>query len=264
MNVSRIVVLLFAVGIIVAHANETNLTLTVGGVTYSNVTFGTVTPSSVSIRHSAGISKVRLSQLPEEWQKKFNYNPDKEREFAEQIALKQKQLEAERELLAKRKAEAEANEAAEAERLTNTPITSVPLVGDETTPARIVANPAEFLNKEIIICGAALIANNYNYRFSNAANTHYSLDFMCESANLKHIGSLCVYCDRRIGKSLIDKIASVQEQGKMATLRLKVMVTGNCFKYNQFQDQVELVDWQRLKADRTGWSGWQIHPSEDR
>ncbi len=68
MNVSRIVVMLFVVGIIAAHANETNLTLTLDGVTYSNVTFGTVTTSSVYIHHRSGITRLPLAKLPMELQ----------------------------------------------------------------------------------------------------------------------------------------------------------------------------------------------------
>ena len=75
MNVSRIVVLLFAVGIIAAHADETNLTLTVGGVTYSNVTFGTVTPATVKIFHSSGIVRLPLAKLPPDLQQRFGYDP---------------------------------------------------------------------------------------------------------------------------------------------------------------------------------------------
>ncbi len=50
-------------------ADETNLTLTVDGVTYSNVTFGTVTATAVSTRHSTGIAQLPLRKLPAEFQK---------------------------------------------------------------------------------------------------------------------------------------------------------------------------------------------------
>ena len=76
MNVFRIVVMLFVVGIIAAHADETNLTLTVDGQTYSNVVFGTVSPSSVSIRHSDGIARIPLAKLPPDLQTKFGYDPE--------------------------------------------------------------------------------------------------------------------------------------------------------------------------------------------
>ena len=77
MIASRIVVLIFAVAVIASHAAESNLTLTVDGITYSNVTFGTVSPSSVSIYHSTGIAKVPLTKLPSELQQQFGYDPQK-------------------------------------------------------------------------------------------------------------------------------------------------------------------------------------------
>src|SRR5206468_2491829 len=59
------------------NADETNLILTVDGVTYSNVTFSASTPLSVSIRHSTGITRVPLAKLPAELQKRLGYDPQK-------------------------------------------------------------------------------------------------------------------------------------------------------------------------------------------
>jgi len=47
-----------------ACATETNMTLTVEGVTYSNVTFGAATPAAVTVFHSAGIASIPLEKLP--------------------------------------------------------------------------------------------------------------------------------------------------------------------------------------------------------
>jgi hypothetical protein len=58
-------------------AGETNLTLTVGSDTYSNVAFGTVTPWSATIRHSSGIAVLPLAKLPPELQQRFGYDPEK-------------------------------------------------------------------------------------------------------------------------------------------------------------------------------------------
>jgi hypothetical protein len=57
--------------------DETNLVLTIGGVTYSNVTWGTVTPASAAMFHSSGVTVVPLEKLPQEWQTQFNYDPAK-------------------------------------------------------------------------------------------------------------------------------------------------------------------------------------------
>jgi hypothetical protein len=69
-----------------AFADDTNLTLTVDGITYSNVTFGTVTPASVKLRHSTGIASIPLEKLPADLQQRFGYDPQK---AAAQRALEQ-------------------------------------------------------------------------------------------------------------------------------------------------------------------------------
>jgi hypothetical protein len=90
MKMSRVAVLLFAAAVLGSRADETNLTLNVDGVTYSNVTFGTVTPSSVSIRHKTGAASVPLWKLPPELQQRFGYNPDRARQhLAGQAELEQ-------------------------------------------------------------------------------------------------------------------------------------------------------------------------------
>ena len=60
-----------------AVADDTNLTLTVDWVIYSNVTFGTVTATSVAIRHSSGIARLPLSQLPPAIQTQLGCDPQK-------------------------------------------------------------------------------------------------------------------------------------------------------------------------------------------
>jgi hypothetical protein len=69
-----------------AFADDTNLTLTVDGVTYSNVTFGTVTPSSVSFRHSTGATTVPLAKLPPDLRQRLGYDPQKAAAFIQERA----------------------------------------------------------------------------------------------------------------------------------------------------------------------------------
>lgn len=51
--------------------SETNLVLTIDRETYSNVTFYSVTPATVSIRHSSGLATLPLWKLPPDLQKRF-------------------------------------------------------------------------------------------------------------------------------------------------------------------------------------------------
>ena len=68
----------------VGFADDSNLTLTVGGIVYSNVTFGTATPQDVTVHHSCGILKVPLAALPSEPQIRFGYNPERAKQYQEE------------------------------------------------------------------------------------------------------------------------------------------------------------------------------------
>ena len=119
MNRLRVCILFFAFAVIAARAEQTNTpapasatnnaapsavtsnalpdTITIGGVTYSNVTWRSVTPATVTIFHSTGIAAIPLWKLPPELQKRFGYDPQKataylsaeqERDKAQQQLLK--------------------------------------------------------------------------------------------------------------------------------------------------------------------------------
>jgi hypothetical protein len=110
MNIFRVAVLFFAFGVVASFADETNTlpsTITVDGITYSNVTWRTVTPATVSIFHETGVATIPLEKLPPDLQKQFGYDPQKAANYVAQglaTAQAQEQL--------RQKHEAEALEAA--------------------------------------------------------------------------------------------------------------------------------------------------------
>ena len=95
MNVFRVTVLLFAFGVVASFAEETNTlpsTITVDGITYSNVTWRTVTPATVSIFHQTGVASISLEKLPPELQARFGYDPQKAANYrAQELAAVQAQ-----------------------------------------------------------------------------------------------------------------------------------------------------------------------------
>jgi hypothetical protein len=109
MNALRVAVLICSFAGAASFAQETNslpTTITVAGVTYSNVVFGRVSPAWVSIRHSTGAASIPLEKLPPELQKRFGYDPNKAADYrAQELAAAQR-----------RKAEAQANERLRQER----------------------------------------------------------------------------------------------------------------------------------------------------
>jgi len=72
--------LLVLVGLLIPGwlwAGETNLVLTIDGVTYSNVTWGAATPATVKMYHAAGVATVDLEKLPADLQARFDYDAAK-------------------------------------------------------------------------------------------------------------------------------------------------------------------------------------------
>lgn len=78
----HIIAAMLLAGCCLAAADEP-VVLTVDGLVYSNVTFGTVTPFAVSVRHSSGLMSVPLAKLPPELQQRFGYDPEKAVKYRE-------------------------------------------------------------------------------------------------------------------------------------------------------------------------------------
>jgi hypothetical protein len=86
----RFTVLLFTSVVTASFAGETNTlptAITVDGHTYSNVTWRTVTPATVSIIHTTGAATIPLEKLPAELRSRFGYDEAKARQYRQtQIA----------------------------------------------------------------------------------------------------------------------------------------------------------------------------------
>ncbi|MGD1020757.1 MAG: hypothetical protein ABSA12_15700 [Verrucomicrobiia bacterium] len=79
MNGFRFAALFFVLAA-ASFAEETNTlptAITVDGVTYSNVTWRTVTPGTVTIFHETGVASISLEKLPPELQHRFGYDPQR-------------------------------------------------------------------------------------------------------------------------------------------------------------------------------------------
>ena len=126
MNAFRVAVLLFVSAVAASFAEGTNTlptTITIDGLTYSNVTWRTVTPATVSILHATGAASIPLEKLPPELQKRFSYDLKKAADFR---AAERSKEAARQEALRKRRAEeAETQkQAAEEEAKRNTEATA--------------------------------------------------------------------------------------------------------------------------------------------
>jgi hypothetical protein len=61
-------------------------------VIYTNAVFGAVTPYAVTIKHSTGVAEVPLSELPDDLQKRFGYDPEKAQVYLQESTARQAAL----------------------------------------------------------------------------------------------------------------------------------------------------------------------------
>jgi len=135
-------------------------------------------------------------------------------------------------------------------------ITFIKRLGDETHIAEIRTYPTKYLEKPIILVGVVDTANYYNFGYENASTTHYSLKFTESTEDVKSLGDLDVYASRKFAKPLVDAILGVESKGGALLVRLEVKVTARSFQRRDFQEAVELVDWQLPNESKSGWSPW--------
>jgi hypothetical protein len=78
-------IILLLCGTLSVAAKEINTAqiaaLMVDGVIYSNVTFGAVTPATVTVSHKTGVAKIPLEKLSPALQKQFSYDPQKAADY---------------------------------------------------------------------------------------------------------------------------------------------------------------------------------------
>jgi hypothetical protein len=258
MKVSRIAVLFFfAVAVIASRADETNLMLTVEGVTYSNVIFRTVTPLTVTVFHKTGVVAIPLEKLSPELRKRFSYDP--ERAAAERNRLLEQQKKSEIGALKQqwlRQEEEQQKIQGYREANAGGKLKVIPYVGDETFLQKIMAEPLAAKGKTFIVCGDASLENHYNFKYRDATATHYSLRLWQLSPDLRRIQRLTVYALRTSAKPLVDFLTDAQAKGNSRKLvRLKIAITPRSFTHG-FNENAELVDWQLLNPDNAGWTPW--------
>ena len=107
MNMSRIIGLLFAVGVIAVHANETNTIVQVANRSFTNAT---ITSDGVFVKvvSDTGIEKFPISRMTTNEQARWNYNPVAAAIQVKQAAVADAALRAS---LAKQKAASDADNA---------------------------------------------------------------------------------------------------------------------------------------------------------
>lgn len=168
MNAFRVAVLLFVSTVAASFAEETSTlpaTITIGGVTYSNVTWRTVTPATVSIMHKTGVASIPLEKLPPELQKRFGYDPQK--------AVAYLSAEQEREKAARERQRQQEQERQRQERCRDTISGNVQVVID----GGVVINHRAFIDSYIQAGGTDPHVLHDWYTFLACDNSRYAVGY---------------------------------------------------------------------------------------
>lgn len=138
-------------------------------------------------------------------------------------------------------------------------VTFVPLVGDETSVAEILADSPKYLNKVVILCGGVTVKHHYYYGYRDAEGTHVSLGFRQVGADgrpLRISSSLSLYVKRDIAGPLV----AVSTESIKAGFSGKVMRVSAVLLPSRVSargdPQLEVLDWQIQEPDGTGWGPW--------
>ncbi len=136
------------------------------------------------------------------------------------------------------------------------PEKKVPFKGDEIPLVRIKASPTEYVGKVFTICGGIKVYDYFNYEYSDAQHTHYSLRFVQvgKDSQLKN-DDATLYLSRKVGAPIINKLLAKEEDtpsNNFALVRVKVTILPQRYDSNAWE-MFELLDIQFPNED---WKGW--------
>ncbi len=137
----------------------------------------------------------------------------------------------------------------------------IPLTGEEVSLTRIKANPKQYIDREFIMCGGISISDYYNFGYTNAADTHYSLDLLLvdKKAITTRDPNGHVYLSKDLGGKLAEAATKSQEMG-FSGLLMRVKCTIYSFRCGSDEsnadDSIEVLDWQSVNKEGTGWNPW--------
>ena len=137
-------------------------------------------------------------------------------------------------------------------------VTNIPVVGDETSLAKVYADPASYYGKPFVVVGVMKVDRDYDYAYRGMNDICYSLWFVQESGVATQGKSLQVYAEKPTFKPLVDAVAAVEDIGGWKVIRLKVVITDRGFDRGGWHQQVELANWAEMKSDHTGWGEWHL------
>jgi hypothetical protein len=146
-------------------------------------------------------------------------------------------------------------------RLREGDVAILPVLGDETSIARIKANPQEYIGKDFILVGGISVSDYYNFGFREAAADFYS--FRMHTATQRGAltsDSVAVYVSRFDGTVLAELATKSEEQkgNVLLAVRLRCTIHTNRLQGDTANavNSIQATDWQVLAPDGNSWMPW--------
>jgi len=135
----------------------------------------------------------------------------------------------------------------------------IPLAGDETPIAAVVADPWKYIGRVFIVCGAVEVCDWFDGTYQDAKPTHLAFSFQ----QLDRAGSpgnrALLYVRRGVGDELAAACAraTLLRSGATRIIRARVTIPQQRASLAQVRgDVLEVLDWQYLVPGGGQWSLW--------
>jgi len=138
-------------------------------------------------------------------------------------------------------------------------LNKLPALGDETSPAAIMADPKLCLNASVVIIGTIELAENYGAgAYSQRREDYYSFDIQWRSADLRRLERAGqVFVPRSIGIGLAKAVAESDRIGRAKLVRLRVSLNRAMWTpLDPILASLEAADFQIFMADIQRWGPW--------
>jgi hypothetical protein len=128
---------------------------------------------------------------------------------------------------------------------------------------RIKANPEQYVGKEFIICGGLRLSDYYNFSYSNAHDSHYSLRLNEAGKDTTTIGTqVSLYLSKSVGVPIVDDLTHWEEGNRgsggdrLKLARVRATLVPSIYVHDKQWDMMEVLDVQFVKEDWKSWKPW--------
>ncbi|WP_428937734.1 hypothetical protein [Fontivita pretiosa] len=135
----------------------------------------------------------------------------------------------------------------------------IPLLGDETPIAAVVADPWKYVGRVFIVCGAVEVSDWFDGTYQDAKPTHLAFSFQQLDRAASPGNRALLYVRRGVGDELAAACAraTLLRSGATRVIRARVTIPPQRASLAHARgDMLEVLDWQYLAPGGGQWSLW--------